>query len=310
MATVTVAQGARSQLLYKKQTALGTQATGDFTTARFETNDLDTMIGNLVNNEIRSDREVQDERHGNRHGTCQIVTPLIFEDHDTFIESAMFNTFGSDSVKIGTTPQYLSIEDGALDINQYRMGVDMVCDSMAVSIQANATNPVRTTFQFVGTNVSNPAGSSSGGTAIAPTNNSPFDQYTGALYENAEESGDEVGVVTGLDFTINNSVAPVFVIGQQTAPFLEFGRGRVSGTATILYESATWINRFLNETETVLVMNLTDPDGNVMEFRFPRVKFTGGNVPVANEQSRIITLPFTALREDAAGGTALQITKA
>jgi hypothetical protein len=55
-------------------------------------------------------------------------------------------------------------------------------------------------------------------------------------------------------------------------------------------------------------MNLVDPDGNVMEFRMPRVKFSGGDVPVANEQSRIITMPFIALK-DAVIGSALKISK-
>lgn len=308
MTTTAVAQGSRSQLLLKKQTALGTQATGNFTKQRFKTSDLDTMIGVLSNPEIRSDREVQDERHGTRHGTCQIMTPLIFGDHDTLIESAMFSVFDTDSIQIGTSPQYLSIEDGALDIGKYRMGIDMLVNQMSVSIKATDTEPISVTFDLVGTDVAAPAGSSSGGTPVAASTNSPFDQFNGALYDNAAESGSEVAVVTGLDFQVANSVQPAFVIGQRTPAFLEYGRGVVSGTLTAYYTDEVWLNRFLNETESVLVMNVTDPDSNVMEFRFPRVKFNGGKVPVANEQSRIITLPFVALR-DSSLGTAFKISK-
>lgn len=308
--TTAVAQGTRSQLLFKKQTALGTQATGNFTKARLATYNMQTQIGILSNDEIRSDREVQDERHGNRHGRCEIVTPLMYADHDTFIESALFNTFGSDSIRIGTDPQYLSMEDGALDVGLYRMGVNMIANSMSISVQATAQNPVRATFNFIGTDVGDPATVSAGGTPVDPSDNSPFDQFTGSLYDDIALSGDEVAVVTGMDFTIDNGVNPTFVIGQKTPPFLESGRGNVSGTLTAYYTDSRWLDRYLNETETSLVLTLTDPDGNSMEFKFPRVKFTGGDVPMSSEQSRVLTLPFMALREEAAGGSAIQITKA
>jgi hypothetical protein len=308
--TVTVAQGNQSQLLIKKQTALGTVATGNFNQTRFQTHDIRTSIGTLQNNEIRNDREVQDVRHGNRHGTANIVSPLMYGDHDTLIESAMFNTFGSDSLRLGTDPQYLSVEDAQTDISQYRLGCDLICNTMSINVSATATEPVQATWDLIGTDVGDPQSTSQGGTPILPSDNSPFDQFTGSLYDDDALSGAEVGVVTAMDFTINNNVAPVFVVGQKTAPFLEFGRAEVTGNLSIYYNDTRWLDRFLNETEVPLLLTLTDPDGNSMEFRFPRIKLLDGGVPVANEQSRVITAPFQALREKTAGGSALQITKA
>ena len=56
------------------------------------------------------------------------------------------------------------------------------------------------------------------------------------------------------------------------------------------------MNRFINETETALKVAVDDPTGaNEYSFLFPRAKFNGASVPVANPQSRIITIPFVAL---------------
>lgn len=306
MSVAIVAQGARSQLLLKKQSALGVVATGNFTRLRYNTHSLNVAKDMIEANEIRGDREVYDARHGNRSARGDIAVDLTFGDHDALIESIMFNPFDTDSVQIGVAPQYLSIEDGALDIAQYRMFESMVGNTMQLSIRPNQM--VTATFGMIGLDGGAPAGSSSGGTPVAPTTNSPFDSFNGALYDNAEESGNEVAVVTSLELNVDNGVNPAFAVGQQTPIFLEFGRGRVSGTLTAFYQDASWLTRFLNETESPLVMNITDPDGNVMEFRMPRVKFSGGDVPVANEQSRIITMPFIAMKDEVIG-SALKISK-
>ena len=307
MAVATTAQGARSQLLLKKQTALGSQATGNFTLQRYNTHSLNTAKQGVESQELRSDREVQDFRHGNRNGAGEIVTELVFGDHDTLIESAMFSTFDTDSIDIGVDPQYLSIEDGALDISQYRMFVDMIANSMSIVMAPNQM--VQATFGMVGTDGAAPTGSSNGGTAVAASSNSPFDSFNAALYDNIAETGSEIAIITGLTINVENAVNPAFAVGQQTPINLEYGRGRVSGEVTVYYEDATWIEAFINETESVLIANITDPDSNVMEFRMPRVKYNGADVPVDSEQSRIITLPFVALRDSAGIGTALRISK-
>lgn len=313
MTTVAVAQGARSQLLAKKQTALGTQATGDYTKQRYVTHSLRTDIGNAESGEIRGDRNVADVRHANRSASGDISAELVYGDHDLFLESAMFGAFATSTdeanLDIGTSWQYLSIEDGALDISQYRLFIDMVVSRAAFQFRTGADAMVKATFSMMGTDGGSPQGSTQGGTAVAASGNSPFDSFTGGLYDHLDiASGSELAIVSSLDINIDNGVNPIYSIGQQTAIGLESGRGRVTGQATLYYEDGTFIDRFLNETESVLVTSITDPDGNGMTFTLPRIKYSGADVPVQSEQSRIITLPFMALYESAAG-YAMRITK-
>jgi len=307
MATADTAQGSRSELLYKKQTVLGTVATGNFTKLRYNTHGLKVPIATLESQEIRADREVSDLRHGGRHAMGPIDVDLCFADHDDLIEAALFSTFGTDSITIGVTPQYLSIEDGQLDIDEYQMYQDMLCTTMRLSAAPNSI--VTASFAMVGTNAAALTTSTGGGTAVAASTNQPFDSWNGSIFDNEGETGTEIASITAFEMTIENGISPNFSVGQQTPLNLQYGRGRVTGQLTAHFEDQIWINRFLGESITPIILNMTDPGGNVMEFRMERTKFTDADRPVAGEGARLITLPFAALL-DASIGSALQITKA
>ena len=308
---VNIAQGARSKLFLKKQTDFDTQASGAFTRLRFNTQSLDDVKGSIESAELRGDRNIQDFRHGNRNAAGDISVELCWGDHWGLIESAMFGQFGTDSVVIGTAPQYYSIEDAQMDIGKYIMYQSMIVNQASFAIQPN--DMVRATFSLVGKTGQAPQSTSAAGVVIEPSQNSPYDSFTGSIFLNAPETGTEIATITGLNFTINNGVNPAFALFNQTPQIMEYGAGRVTGTITAYYDdtnASTLIAAFLAETESTLVVNLQDPDNNPLEFRFPRIKYNGASKPVQNERSRTITLPFIALYDASVGvATAFKITK-
>jgi hypothetical protein len=247
------------------------------------------------------------DRHGNRTAAGDIVADLRKGDYDAFLESAFFNTFSTNVLKVGTTPKFFSIEDAATDITQFRLFTGMSVSSLAVSIRPNQM--VTGTFSMIGKNMSI-SGTSVDGTKTASSGNQPFDAYSGAL-KIADAGGvlATAAIVTGIDFSINNALAPTFVVGSSTTPQLEYGMATVEGTITAYFEDAALINRFLNETETALEVSVDDPTGSSdYTFFFPRVKINGADVPVDNPTSRIITLPFVALY-DATEATNIKLTR-
>jgi len=99
------------------------------------------------------------------------------------------------------------------------------------------------------------------------------------------------------------------VIGDDTTPQLEFGRSIIEGTLSCYFEDLTLVNKFLNETPSELQVSVDDPTGsNSYVWFFPSIKYNGASVPLANEQSRIIELPFEALY-DSVEGTQLLLTR-
>jgi hypothetical protein len=109
-----------------------------------------------------------------------------------------------------------------------------------------------------------------------------------------------VAIITGIDFTVSNALAPTFVVGSDSTPQLEFGMATVEGTITAYFEDASLINRFVNETTSAFQVTVNDPSGaSNYTFHFPRVKINGASVPVDGPTSRIVTLPFVALYDTA-----------
>ena len=298
-------QGSRSSLSFVTEVTFGTTPAGNFTNLPFSTHSLNLAKDRVAGNDIQSDRMPRVDRHGNRQVAGDIVVDLRDGVYDTFLESAMLNTWATNVLKVGVTPKFLSIEDYAADIDQARLFTGMTVSTMGISLAPNQM--VTTTFGMVGKDMTVSATQK---TQTAAANNAPFDAYSGDIAIGNVGSSSAVAIVTGLDFTLNNSFAPTFVIGDSSAPSLEYGRAEVEGTITAYFEDTALINRFLNETETELEVSVNDPTGtNAYTFLFPRIKINSADVPVDGPTSRIINMSFVALF-DATEASNLVITRA
>lgn len=290
-------QGSRTRLSFLAESTYGTTPGGNFQEIPFTTHSLDLTKERVAGTDIQSDRMPRVDRHGNQTAAGDIVCDLRNGNYDAFLESLMLSTWDAspvaspDFIKVGTTLKSFTIEDYAADIDQHRLFTGMSVSQANFSIQPNQM--VTTTFSFVGKGMSTGASEK---TIDSATINAPFDSYSGAI-----TLGDNGGAlsaltsITSIDFTINNSLNPTFVVGNDTTPQLEYGRAEVEGTITAYFEDASLITRFLNETESAFDVSVQDPSSNEYKFFFPRVKFNGASIPVQNPQSRIITIPFVAL---------------
>lgn len=301
-------QGSRAGLSYVVESTFGTTpGTPSLIQLPYTTQSLNLSKERVTGTDIQPDRMLRVDRHGNRTAAGDIVADLRKADYDPFLESAFFNTFSTNVLKVGTTPKFFSIEDAATDITQFRLFTGMAVSSLAVSIRPNQM--VTGTFSMVGKDMTI-SGTSVDAVKTAPSGNAPFDAYSGALsIGDAGGALSAAAIVTGIDFTINNALAPTFVVGSASTPQLEYGMATVEGTITAYFENAALINRFLNETETALQVVVDDPTGSSdYTWLFPRVKINGADVPVDNPTSRIITLPFVALY-DTTEATNLKLTR-
>ena len=297
-------QGSRSSLSFVTESTFGTTPAGNFTNLPFSTHSLNLTKDRVAGNDIQADRMPRVDRHGNRQVAGDIVVDLRDGVYDAFLESAMLNTWATNVLKVGVTPKFFSIEDYAADIDQARLFTGMTVSTMGISLAPNQM--VTTTFGMVGKDMTIGATQK---TQTAAANNAPFDAYSGDIAIGNVASSSAVAIVTGLDFTLNNSFAPTFVIGDSAAPSLEYGRAEIEGTITAYFEDAALINRFLNETETELEVSVNDPTGtNAYSFLFPRIKINSADVPVDGPTSRIINMSFVALY-DATEASNLVITR-
>lgn len=299
------AQNARSSLSYIVEATFGTTPVGNFLNLPFSTHSLNLTKDRVAGNDIQSDRMPRVDRHGNRQVGGDIVADLRDGTYDTFLEAAMLNTWSTDTLKVGTTPKFFSIEDYAADIDQARLFTGCTVSTMAISLAPNQM--VTATFGMIGKDMTI---SGTQKTQTVSSNVQPFDAYSGDLAIGNVGSPANIAIVTGVDFTLNNGFAPTFVIGDDATPSLEYGRAEIEGTMTAYFEDAALINRFINETETALRVSVGDPAGNTLTFDFPKIKINSADVPVDGATgSRMVTMSFIALY-DATQATNLKITRA
>jgi hypothetical protein len=297
-------QGSRSSLSLITEATFGTTPAGDFANLPFSTHSLNLTKDVLTGTDIEADRMPRVNRQGNRQVAGDIVVDLRDGDYDLLLESAMLNTFATNVLKVGVAPKFFSIEDYAADIDQARLFTGMSVSTMGISLAPNQM--VTTTFGMVGKDMTMSATEK---TQTAASGAAPFDAYSGDISIGNVGAPSAVAIVTALDFTLNNSYAPTFVIGDDSAPSLEYGRAEVEGTMTAYFEDAALINRFLNETETAIQVSVDDPTGaNAYTFDFPRVKINSADVGVDGPTSRMVNMSFVALF-DSTEATNLKITR-
>jgi len=299
-----LAQGSRSRLVYTVENTFGTTpGSPAMKTIPINSHTLNLEKSAIESQEIRSDRQVAVFRHGNKSVSGNIEVEFRPDDYDDFLESALFGQFTTAGVlKLGTTFQSMSIEDGALDIAQYRLFTGMAVDTLNLEVTPNQMVTAR--FGMVGKTMT-VAGTPADASVDAALSDDPFDAFSGTI----NEGGAPIALVSGLTLNVENNIEPTFVIGSAVTPQMEYGRGRVTGEFTAYFQDATLLNKFLDETESSLSFSLASTvTGDTYTFLVPKIKYSGANIPLSDEQSRLVTLPFVGLY-NAADATSLKITK-
>ena len=109
---------------------------------------LDLTKDRVEGNEIQADRMTRVDRHGNKQASGSIEVDLRKGDYDELLESAFFNSYATDVLKVGTTPKYFTMEDAANDIAQFRLFTGLAVSTASFSIAPNQM--VTATFDMVG----------------------------------------------------------------------------------------------------------------------------------------------------------------
>lgn len=161
-----------------------------------------------------------------------------------------------------------------------------------LALAINPTAIIKATFGVLGRQGVAPSNTAPAGSTFAPaTTEAPLDAFTGAL----KEAGTTIGLVTEFSANLDNGLQARQVVGSKFTIRPSIGRSNLTGSATVYFEDATMVSKFLNETETSFEMSLPDALGNTYIFQFPRVKFTSGQPDVSGQGSITLSMPFQGL---------------
>jgi hypothetical protein len=293
---MTNATGAQHEADYIKEVTFGTTpATPAMTLIRHTGTTLGLGKEALQSDEIRSDRQIADFRHGNKSVTGDISAELTYGAFDDLIEAALGGTWatdtpsaGIDQLKVGETLSSFTIRRFFSDITQYQVFTGVRFATMSVSVQPNQISTV--TFGCNGQDMTTT--NISGATQNAANTNTPFSgQEVGSI----KEGGATVAGITGIEFTLDNGLDSAFELGSDVTGEHVIGRSNVTGTVTAYFQDQSLLNKFVNETESSVEFTQQDIDGNTLRFVFPKIKYTGGQPDVSGEGPIILSLPFQAI---------------
>lgn len=253
----------------------------------------------LQSEEIRSDRQIGDTRHGTRNVAGEIQGELSFSTWDSLLEAWMGGTWESDTpvadtdqLKAGVTRRSFSALRHFTDLpggeKPYFLytGVEVNTLSLTVAADANVT----CVFGVVGKDQTLSASEPAGSTYNPETTTKVIDSFTGEI----KEGGSTIGIVTEITLSGENGIEPRYVVGSKTTIRPSISRFMVTGQVTAYFESTALLEKFIDETDSDIEFNLTDVEGNNLRFFIPRVVYTGGQPDVQGDGPITLAMPFTA----------------
>ncbi len=197
-----------------------------------------------------------------------------------------------DSLEVGGNRKTFSVltifadADSGAGENHITKGVEMAGYSFDVAVNALVTGTLSTIGRTYEPDVALPAGSTF--PAVAKTE--PYASVDGRIIENDLL----IGYVTSTTLTLDNAASAQFEIGSNDTSFIEIGRANNTLSLATFFEDSSLLSKFINETETSIVVVLAGTSG-AMSFTYPRVVYTTGTPDVAGEGSITQALDAQAL---------------
>lgn len=301
----TTATGSRHSAGYIAEVTYGTTpATPAFADIRHTSMNLGLTKSELESAEIRPDRQIAHFRHGNKSVAGDIGFELSYGTFDIFMQAALCGTWaadtptvGTDQLQAGTTRRYFTLERkfNNLDTVEYHRYTGLEINTFSLTVAPDSM--ITGTFGTIAKDYTIATTAIAGSSYPAATTTEPFDSFSGTI----TEGGSAIGTVTSIDFTLENGLNPLFVVGSSTTSLPSIGKSRVTGTLSVFFQSKALLDKFINETASSLVFTLVDPDGNAYDFTFPNIKYNGGQPDVEGESEITISLPFIALYDSTEG---------
>tara|TARA_R110000823_G_scaffold203197_2_gene334056 strand:+ start:2379 stop:3308 length:930 start_codon:yes stop_codon:yes gene_type:complete len=304
-----IANGAQQALYYKAETAYGVQPDAadpyTWTPFPFTGTSLALTKDAIESEKLRGDRQIEDFRHGNKSIGGDITSELEYGAFDDILSAVMCNDWAGNVLKTGTTRKSFLVERRFLDLAtpEYHRYSGCEFNSLALSVSPNAM--VTATWTVVGKDLALATTAITNSQYNPDVGEVPFDSFTGSI----TEGGTSIATVTSIELTIENGLEPLFAVGSTTTNRPSIGKSRVTGSLTTYFENKSLYEKFINETESEIVLVLKDIDNNQYTIDLPNIKYNSGQPDVSGEGPITVAMDFVALYKGGSDVSNIVITR-
>lgn len=304
------AQNSNTRISYIEEATFGvTPIDPAMTILPVDTFGLVLEKGEIEDNGLYPDEQIRIIRHGDKSVSGDMSGRLRKGDFDPFLESVMRSAWATNTLKVGTTPKYFSIEHASVDIDQYQLFTGVTVNTLGLTASAGDNSPINATFGLVGRDKEPVASTTFADSIVQASNNQPFDHYAGNGLRIADSGGTFGDVcVTQFELNIDRGYETRYCLGDNASKSMIAGMADITGSMTAYFENANLLNRFINETNTALQLQVGF-DTDIMTFLLPRVKFMTANTPLSgNTGAKFVEIEFKA-QYDTVEESSLTITR-
>lgn len=299
---MTFAQGVQTRHTYITEVTYGlTPNTPQMTGLDVLTSSINFTKQTHTDESITGNRQIKNTGHGNTLVSGDIATNFKYSEYDPFLEALLSGAFSTDVLVPGSTRKSFTIEEGSLDIGQYRKFSGAMVNSLSLTIPLQGFTQATWNIMAQGHAISN---TSLDNSITAATEGVPY--FHGVALIN--EGGSSSGIVSDITLKIDNGLAAMYALGN-TAP-VDFSQSWISvtGQLTAYWADAVMYNKFVNADDSSLDVILQDAAGNSLEINLPNIQYSGATKSISGQGPQSLVMPFTA-RYDSGTGAHIQITR-
>lgn len=301
MAVIKPATGSETRIAFVAETTVGTTpATPSMIVLPFVKFDVNLERTTLEDNSVYADRQPHFVLGGLSKVNGTISGNLSHTNFSPLIQTAMFSTFASNVIKVGTTLNTLTLERWHPDITKGFVATGCFADKLALKFTAAGLATLDATISGIAVTTETAPLQVTPTAAVAEQ---PFTLVSATLME----GGSAIGILTSLDITIDNKSSAIDVMGQQTPAGYTPGMVNITGTANAYVLDLALYTKFQNSTSTSIDIVLTDGT-NTLEINLPAVIYTAAKMSVQGQGAIMQALSFTAVK-DPSSGSSIVITR-
>lgn len=224
----------------------------------------------LESEEVFAHRQRQNVMHGMKSVGGNIPTELSYAAFADWFESLLGGSWSAGVLKVGNAVKTFTVEQAYPQIGEYLQYLGVTPSQVTITI--NPTGLVTAAWDIVGMNFD--SASTSLGSPEDVANHPPFQ---GLAKASLTEGGSAIATITQMTIVINANKSVGGLVGSDGGDTPSDGQVQVTGNIQARFKDQAVFEKFKNETESELSVELTNPAGDeTLTFEMPRVKYNSG----------------------------------
>jgi len=200
-------------------------------------------------------------------------------------------------IRNGTTPKSYTVEKRFQDVSTFHEYAGMRVGSMSLDVASQSIMTGTMAFAGKGQAISTATIAS----AITPASTNDVMNASGNI-NRIWEGGQALtnAVFQNLTLELNNNTRDQPQVGSDDLAGIGLGRCEVTGSLTAYFEDNTYVNKFVNNTQSNIRFQVTDSAGNSYIFSVPKVRYTDSTTAAGGPNADVVQeMTWGAMVDDA-----------